>query len=80
MVDNGVGTNNIFRQVEHIQISDIHHQAYGYFGLMGIVNFVSVLPNPLVLSAILNLFTSAQEVKTFYDRVCSDILAKSIEG
>ena len=63
MVETGSGTNNIFRQVNQIQLSDIHHQAYGNFGLTGIVSFVNVLPNPLVLSALLKLFTSEQEVK-----------------
>ena len=63
MVETGAGTNNIFRQVDHIQLSDIHHQAYGYFGLTGIVNVVNVLPKPLVVSALLDLFTSAQEVQ-----------------
>ena len=78
MVETGAGTNNIFRQVEKIQLSDIHHQVNGYFGLTGIVNFVNVLLNPLVVSALLNLFISEQEVKKFYDRVRSDIMAKAI--
>ena len=58
MVEIGAGTNNIFRQVEHIQLSDTHHQAHGYFVLMGIVNVVNILPNTLVVSDLLNLFTS----------------------
>ena len=28
MVQTGTVANNIFRQVDHIQISDIHHQAH----------------------------------------------------
>ena len=60
MVETGAGSNNIFRQVEYIKISDIHHQAHGYFLLTGIVNVINFHPNPLLVSDILNLSTSAQ--------------------
>ena len=38
MVQTGAGTQNIFNQIDHIQISEIRHQAHGYFELTGIVN------------------------------------------
>ena len=50
MVDTGVGTKNIFRQ---IQISYMHHLSHGHFGLQGIANVGNqVLLNPLVVSAL----------------------------
>ena len=79
MIETGAGTNNIFRKVDQIQFSDIQHQAHGYFGLRSFVNVVNILPKPLVVSDLLKLFTSAQEVKKFNDRVCSDMIAKAIE-
>ena len=36
MLDTGAGANNIFSQVEQPHISDMHTQAFGYFGLKGI--------------------------------------------
>ena len=36
MLDTGAGEKNIFSQVEQLQISDMHTQAFGYFGLKGI--------------------------------------------
>ena len=81
MVDTGTGANNIFRQVENIQISYIHYQAHGYFGLLSIGNIGNqVLPKPLVVSALQNLANNEQEVQKFYDRVQSDMIAKAIEG
>ena len=68
MVETGTGAENIFRQVEHIQLADIHHQARGCFGPTGIGNVVNFLPNPLVVSDILNLATNAQEVKIYMTR------------
>ena len=60
----GVGANNIFRQVYQIQISDIHHQAHGYFGQLGMVNLGnSYLPNPLVVSTLQKLAGSVQELQ-----------------
>ena len=80
MVETGAGKNNIFRQVEKIQISDMHHQTHGYFGLLCIVNIGNiVLPNPLVVSDLQNLDNNAQEVQNFYDRVRSYMIANSIE-
>ena len=53
MLETDAGANNIFRQVEQIQIADMHHQAHGYFGLLGIGNVGNnALPNPLVVSAL----------------------------
>ena len=80
MVQTDAGSKNIFRQVEQIHIVDIHHQAHVYFGLTIIGNVVNDLPNPLVLSVILNLDTTSQEVQNLYDRVRSDMISKIIGG
>ena len=67
MLENDVGENNIFRQVEQIQIADMYHQAHGYFRLLGIGNVGNnVLPNPLVVSALKKLAGSAQQVNYFW--------------
>ena len=58
MVETGADAKNIFKQVEQIQISYIYHQVHGYFGSTGIENVVSALPNPVVVSDLLNLSTS----------------------
>ena len=58
----------------------MHHQSFGYFGLQGIGNVNKVIPNPYLLSALQNLSDSAQEVKSFYGRVLSYMIAKLIEG
>ena len=77
MVKNGAGTNNIFRQVEQIRLADTHHKASGYFGITVIENVGNnFLPKPLVASSPLNLYTSAQEVKQFYDILRSDMISK----
>ena len=56
MVKTGAGANNIFRQVEKIQLAYIPHQSHVYFGLLGLGNIGNnVLPNPLVVSDILKL-------------------------
>ena len=34
----------------------------------------------MVVSALQNLDYNAQEMKHFYDRVCSDMISKEIEG
>ena len=50
MVETVVGSNTIFRQINKIQISDIHYQAHKSFGLMVIGNVGNnLLPNPLVV-------------------------------
>ena len=55
MVETGLVTKNIFREVEKIKIADMHHQSHEYFGLVGIGNVVNqVLTNPLVVSALQN--------------------------
>ena len=76
MVDTGAGVNNIFRWVEKIHIADMHHQAHVYFGPIVIGNVGNqVLTNPLVISALLNLVTSSQESKHFYDSMSSDMIS-----
>ena len=47
MLENDVGENNIFRQVEQIQIVYMHTQSFGYFGLQGIGNVSQSFPYPL---------------------------------
>ena len=69
MLETDAGANNIFRQVEQIQIADMYHQAHGYFRLLGIGNVGNnVLPNPLVVSALKKVAGSVQEVQNVYDR------------
>ena len=64
-----------FLQVEQIQISDMHHQAHGYFLLLCIVNVVNkVIPDPLLVSSLQKLSKNEQEVQYFYDRVRSDMI------
>ena len=47
MIYTGAGSNNIFMQVEKIQISDMQHQSHVYFGLLGIENVGNkLLQNP----------------------------------
>ena len=41
---------------------------------------IKAFPNSLVVSSILNLSTSAQEIKSFDDRVRSDMKVKAIYG
>ena len=62
LIKTGAGAKNMFRQVYQIQMTYIHHQSHGYFGLTVIANVVNALPKPLVVLALLNLVTSAQEV------------------
>ena len=76
MVDTVANARNIFSQVEHIKISDIYHKSHGYFILISIGNFGNqVLPNPLVVSALQKLDRNSLEVKNFYDRLRSDMIA-----
>ena len=43
----------------------MYHQSHGWFGLLGIGNFINqVLPNHLVVLALQNLARSAQEAKS----------------
>ena len=59
----------------------MHHQAHGYFGLLGIVNVGSnVLTNPLIVSDLHNLSGSAPQVQNLYDRVRSYMITKAING
>ena len=81
MVDNDADAKNIFWKVEQIQIVDMHHQPYGYFGLIGIGNVVNqIFKKPFVVSTLQNLDNDAQEVKIFYYGVISYIIAKSVEA
>ena len=57
----------------------MHHQAHGYFGMIDIRNVGNqVIPNALVLSALQNLSKNSQEVQNVYDRLHSDMAAKTI--
>ena len=59
----------------------MHHQAHGYFGLLSIGNEVNtVLPNPLIVSALQNLANNPQDIKLFYNRVHSDMIDRELEG
>ena len=70
VVDTGTCDNNIFWQVEQIHNVDMHHQAHGYFDLLGIGNVGNqVLPNPVVVSDLQKLSKYSQEVQTLYDKV-----------
>ena len=61
MVETGAGPKIVFRQVEQIQIVYIHYQAHGWFGFIGIGDVGNqVLPNPLQVSALLNLAHTPQ--------------------
>ena len=80
MVGTGAGPKNIFRQIYKIQLAYVHHQAHEYFRLIGIINIGSnVLPDPLLVSDLLNLAGSEQEIQNFYDKVHSDMIAKEID-
>ena len=80
MAETGAGANNIFRRVEYILVLDMHHQAHGYFGLLVIGNVGNiVLPNTLVVSAVLNLDKTTQEVQPCYNRVHSDMMYNAME-
>ena len=58
---------NIFRLLEHIQISEIQEQAHGYFGLLGNGNVIDPLPIPLKVSYLTHLsyndIAKATEIK-----------------
>ena len=61
MVDTGTDAKNIFWRLDHIKITDMYHQAHGYFGLLGIGNLGNkVLSNLLVVSALQNLANNVQ--------------------
>ena len=55
MVDTGAGADNIFRQVEQIQIADMHTQAFRYFVLQIIENLNQAVPDPLIVKYLQNL-------------------------
>ena len=81
MVNTGTVPNNIFRVVQQIQLADMHIQAFGYFGLQGIVNVNQVLPNTLAVSDLKKLAGgNAIEIKNLYDREILDMIDKEIEG
>ena len=62
IVQTGAVVKNILRQVEDIQVVDIHHQAHGYFGLTGIGNVFNHLRNTFVVSYVLNLDTNVTQM------------------
>ena len=79
MVETGEGPNKLFRQVEQIHIADIHYQDHEYFVLVVVGNVGNnVLPDPLVVSDLQNLAGDPQQIKQSYDRVCPDIIPKTI--
>ena len=80
MIITGASAKNIFSVLDQIQLVDIHYQSFEYFGLHGIGNINVALTNPLVVSDLLNLATSNQGVKHYFDRVRSDVISKAIEG
>ena len=80
MVQTGEGNNNIFRQVEKINIADMHIKVFGYFVLQVIINVKQVLTNRLVVSDLQNLSNTLQEVQNFYGRVHSYMIANEIES
>ena len=52
MVNPGIGTNNIFRVVEHILIEDIQNIVHGYLLLQVIEYINQIIPNPIKISAL----------------------------
>ena len=81
MLETASGTNNIFRQIEHIQISDIHYQAHGYFGMIGIKNVGDyALTDPLIVSNIQILNDNPQQVQNLYVNMNPDMIYKTIKG
>ena len=61
MVETSAGPNIVFRQVQQIQIADMHYQAHGYFGFIGIGNVGNqVFPKPLQVSYLLNIANTPQ--------------------
>ena len=60
MVNTGTVTMNIFRLVEQIILEAIQNQAHGYFGLIGIVNYVDPFPSPLIVSSITYLYENCR--------------------
>ena len=56
MLEIGAGENDIFRHLQQVQIADMHHQAHGYFGIIGNKNAGNeFLTNPSVVSYPQNL-------------------------
>ena len=77
MVETGADANIIFRKVEKINISDMHHKAHGYFELLSIGNVGNdVLPNNLLVSSLKNLSGYVQQAKISMTE-CSQILYPS---
>ena len=75
MVGTDSGATNTFRVVDQIQLLDMHIQAFGYFGLQGVVNADQVLQNPLKVSAPTHLSCGdAIEIQNLYNRVRSDMI------
>ena len=55
MLNTVTDANSIFKVVYQIQIADMRVQAFGYFGLQGIVNVNQFLPNSLTVLSLKNL-------------------------
>ena len=56
MLNTGAGPKNIFRVVEKIPLEEIHNQAHGYFGRIGIGNVgLNPPPRPLSVSDLTHL-------------------------
>ena len=55
MVEIDIGAKNIFIVVEQIWLADIQEQAYGYFGLLGIGNFIDPIASLLTVSPLTHL-------------------------
>ena len=80
MVQTSTGNKKIFRKVDQINIADMNNQAQVYFGLIGIGNLNTPLPNPLGISYLKILDNNRKKVKNLYDRVCLYTNFKAIEG
>ena len=81
MVNIGTGANSIFRVVEKIILEDIQNIVHGYFLLQVIGNLNKILPNPLTVSDLTQLYVDNETyIQNFHDRVHLDIIAKTIKG
>ena len=79
MVNTGAGEINIFRVLDQNQLEDMNIQEFWYFGLKVMGNVKQVLPIFLTVSALTKLYgINATEIRVFYDRVRSDMIAKAI--
>ena len=70
----------VFRKMEKFPFLDTKMQAWEYFGTKGVRNKDIHVLYPLAAHNIGNIANNAQKQKIFYDRVCSDMITKEIEG